>query len=156
MSATLAGLLFVGITISLEHVLSGASYMNRAFIALFLQFEMLVIALFGVVPGQPVWVTGAEFMLTGLAVLAGTSVFAINFPDERNAVLGSAGPRYIRRGLAWLACLAPVASGAGLIAHLPWALYFLVPAEIASLYLSIGNAWVLSVELPRRMREGPR
>ena len=40
-SATLAGLLFVGLTISLSHVLAGNGYMSRAFVALFLQFEML-------------------------------------------------------------------------------------------------------------------
>jgi hypothetical protein len=35
-SATLAGLLFVGLTISLNHILQGYGYLSRAFTALFL------------------------------------------------------------------------------------------------------------------------
>jgi hypothetical protein len=150
-SATLAGLLFVGLTISLNHVLSSAGYMNRAFVALFLQFEMLVIGIFGVVPQQPVWVVGVEFIITGLAILGGTSVFVYNFPEDSNSVLGSRGPRTVRTVLAWIATIFPVVTGLGLIAGKPSALYFLIPAEIACLYLSIGNAWVFAVEIPRRM-----
>jgi hypothetical protein len=152
-SATLAGLLFVGLTISLNHVLSGTAYMNRAFVALFLQFEMLLIGIFGVVPGQPGWVAGGEFIVTGLAILGGTSIFVYNFPEDANAVLGSRGPRTVRMILAWIATLFPVVTGVGLIAGRPSALYFLIPAEIACLYLSIGNAWVFAVEIPRRMQQ---
>jgi hypothetical protein len=155
-SATLAGLLFVGLTISLSHVLAGTGYMNRAFVALFLQFEMLLIGIFGVVPGQPGWVVGTEFIVTGLAILTGTSVFAYNFPEDPNSVLGSRGPRLVRRVLALIATLFPVAAGAGLIAGRPSALYFLIPAQIACLYLSIGNAWVFAVEIPRRMQQGSK
>ena len=149
-SATLAGLLFVGLTISLGHVLAGNGYMSRAFVALFLQFEMLLIGIFGVVPGQPVWAVGGEFIVTGLAILTGTSIFVSNFPEDPNSVLGSRGPRTVRMILAWIGTLLPVVTGVGLIAHWPSALYFLIPAEIACLYLSIGNAWVFAVEIPRR------
>ncbi len=155
-SATLAGLLFVGLTISLGHVLAGNGYMSRAFVALFLQFEMLLIGIFGIVPGQPVWVVGGEFIVTGLAILAGTSVFVANFPEDPNSVLGSRGPHTVRMVLSWIGTLCPVAAGAGIIAGWPSALYFLVPAQIACLYLSIGNAWVFAVEIPRRMQQGPK
>jgi hypothetical protein len=155
-SATLAGLLFVGLTISLGHVLAGNGYMSRAFVALFLQFEMLLIGVFGIVPGQPAWAVGAEFIVTGLGVLAGTSVFVRNFPeDESSAVLGSRGPRLVRMLLAWIGTLGLVATGIGLIAGQAGALYVLIPAQIACLYLSIGNAWVFAVEIPRRMRGDP-
>jgi hypothetical protein len=68
-------------------------------------------------------------------------------------VLGSRGPRTVRMILAWIATLFPVVTGVGLIAGRPSALYFLIPAEIACLYLSIGNAWVFAVEIPRRMQQ---
>ncbi|MEJ0042547.1 MAG: hypothetical protein WDM81_10160 [Rhizomicrobium sp.] len=152
-SATLAGLLFVGLTISLSHVLSGSGYMNRAFVSLFLQFEMLLIGIFGVVPGQPEWVVGAEFIATGLAVLTGTSVFVYNFPEHADSVLGSRGPRLVRTVLAWIATLGPVVAGIGLLLDQPQSLYCLVPAEVACLYLSIANAWVFAVEIPRRMSQ---
>ena len=51
--ATLAGLLFVGLTISLEHVLQARGYLARAFAALFLQLEILLIGLFGPISAQP-------------------------------------------------------------------------------------------------------
>ncbi len=149
--ATLAGLLFVGLTISLNHLLQAGGYLSRAFAALFLQFETLVIGLFGLVPGQPAWVLGAEFILAGLAVLAGISVFARNFPeDELSAVLGSIWPRRVRRSFVLGGTLLPVAAGVSLIANWPGGLYLLMPAQICCLYLSIGNAWVFAVEIPRR------
>jgi|SRR5665213_1238394 len=61
--ATLAGLLFVGLTISLSHVLTGRGYLSRAFAALFLQFEILVIGIFGLIPNQPPVVLGSEFIV---------------------------------------------------------------------------------------------
>jgi modulator of FtsH protease len=150
-SATLTGLLFVGLTISLGHMLQGYGYLMRAFTALFLQFEMLLVGLFAIVPGQPAAALGAEMIVTGLAFLAGISVFAHNFPEsETSQVLGSTGPRTVRAVLTYLGTLMPVVAGLGLIVQWPAALYFLIPGEIACLYLSIGNAWVFAVEIPRR------
>ena len=150
-SATLAGLLFVGLTISLSHILQGYGYLSRAFTALFIQFEMLLIGLFGIVPAQPGWALGSEFILAGGAILVGISIFAYNFPEsEQSHVLGSKGPRAVRMVLAFVGTLLPVLAGAGLILGDPRALYLLIPSEIACLYLSIGNAWVFAVEIPRR------
>jgi hypothetical protein len=153
-SATLAGLLFVGLTISLSHVLQGYGYLMRAFTALFLQFEMLLIGLFAIVPGQPPFALGIELIVTGLAILGGILLFAHNFAEsEQSHVLGSKGPRMVRAVLTYIGTLLPVAAGVGLIAKMPVALYFLIPGEIACLYLSIGNAWVFAVEIPRRAAE---
>ena len=148
--ATLAGLLFIALTISLQHVLSGMGYLSRAFAALFLQFETLLVGLFGLVPGQPVWLLGAELIATGLAILAGIMVFASNFREDRSSVLGSTWPHRLRVVLVGIGTLLPAMAGIGLIADMPWSLYLLIPAEIAGLYLSIGNAWVFAVEIPRR------
>jgi hypothetical protein len=149
--ATLAGLLFVGLTISLPHVLGVNGYLSRAFAALFLQFEMLVIGLCGLLPGQTGFGLGLEYVATGLAFAAGISVFAWNFPEDGSTVLGSRGPRLVRSGLSIGGTLLPVAAGAGLIAGHAAALYLLMPTAICCLYLSIGNAWVFAVEIPRRM-----
>ena len=100
--ATLAGLLFIALTISLQHVLSGMGYLSRAFAALFLQFETLLVGLFGLVPGQPSWLLGAELIATGLAILAGIAVFASNFREDRTSVLGSTWPHRLRVALTVL------------------------------------------------------
>lgn len=149
--ATLAGLLFVGLTISLSHVLTARGYLSRAFAALFLQFEILIIGVFGMIPGQPLSVLGTEFIVTGLALLLGIGVFTHNFPeDEQSAVLGSKGMRVVRAVLTYAGTLFPVASGVALIAGWRGALYLLIPAIVTCVYLSIGYAWVFAVEIPRR------
>jgi hypothetical protein len=151
--ATLAGLLFVGLTISLQHVLGVRGYLSRAFAALFLQFEMLVIGLSGLVPGQPAWMLGVELIVAGLAFFIGIALFAWNFPEDGQSVLGSRGPRIVRVVLSTGGTLLPVLAGLGVILDKPSALYLLVPAAIGCLYLSIGNAWVFAVEIPRRKQQ---
>jgi hypothetical protein len=150
-SATLAGLLFVGLTISLSHMLQGYGYLSRAFIALFMQFEMLLLGIFGIVPNQAPWVLGGEFIVTGAAILSGITIFAYHFPEnELSSVLGSRGPRTVRAILGYGGTLLPALAGIGMIWGEPLAMYLLIPSEIAALYLSIGNAWVFAVEIPRR------
>jgi hypothetical protein len=151
--ATLAGLLFVGLTISLPHVLGVRGYLSRAFAALFLQFEMLVIGLSGLVPRQPAWLLGVELVVAGLAFFIGIAVFAWNFPEDGQSVLGSRAPRMVRVVLSTGGTPFPVLAGIGVIAGRPEALYLLVPAAIGCLYLSIGNAWVFAVEIPRRKQQ---
>ncbi|MEJ0026982.1 MAG: hypothetical protein WDN01_13225 [Rhizomicrobium sp.] len=148
--ATLAGLLFVGLTISLPHVLGVSGYMSRAFAALFLQFEMLVIGLWGLLPAQNGLALGLEFVVTGAAFAAGIAVFSWHFPEDGTAVLGSLGPRMVRRALAVGGTLLPVVAGLSLVAGRSVGLYLLMPTAICCLYLSIGNAWVFAVEIPRR------
>ena len=152
--ATLAGLLFVGLTISLQHVLAARGYLARAFSALFLQFEILVIGLFGLLPGQTAFVLGIEFVVTGLLLFAGISAFARNFPeDENSTVLGSRGLVFFRTLLTMGGTLFPVASGMALIAGWHGALYLLMPAIVVCIYQAIGYAWVFAVEIPRRSEE---
>ena len=149
--ATLAGLLFVGLTISIEHVIASRGYLSRGFTALALQFEILVIGVLGVAPGQTATALGAELILIGLFVLAGVAVFAHNFPeDEKSTVLATRGPRLIRATLTAIATLFPAIAGAGL--WLGWRdpLYWIIPAVLASVYLSIGYAWIFAIEIPRR------
>jgi hypothetical protein len=152
--ATLAGLLFVGLTISLEHVLAARGYLARGFTALALQFEILIVGVFGIVPAQSPIALGLELMLAGAVVLAGVAAFAHNFPeDEKSTVLATRGPRFVRAALTAIATLFPVIAGAGLCLGWRGALYWLIPAVIASVYLSIGYAWIFAIEIPRRREE---
>ena len=153
-SATLAGLLFVGITISLGHMLAVRGYLYRAWAALFVQFEALLIGLFALIPGQaPAWL-GGEYIAAGLGVLAAIRVFGHYFPDDERAyVLGSKGSRLVREVLIHTATLLPVAAGAFLIAGSARAFLWLIPSEVIGLYLSFGLAWVFAIEIPRRAEE---
>jgi hypothetical protein len=111
----------------------------------------LLIGLFGLLPGQPAYLLGIEFVAVGLILLAGISIFARNFPeDENSAVLGSRGLRAYRTVLTLIGTLFPAASGIALIVGWRYALYLLMPGIVACVYQAIGYAWVFAVELPRR------
>lgn len=151
-SATLAGLLFVGVTISLNHMLQGRGYLYRAWAAMFLQFEALLTGLFALIPSQSLNWLGAELIATGVGILGAIRLFGHYFPDDGSSVvLGSKGARLVRGTLLHIATLLPAVSGVLLILHWHGALYCLVPAEVICLYLSFGNAWVFAVEIPRRL-----
>jgi hypothetical protein len=155
--ATLAGLLFVGLTISLEHLLQARGYLARAFAALFLQLEILLIGLFGLIPAQPQWAFGIELIVVGSALFAGIATFTRSFPeDDQSDVLGSKIPRMVRATLNVVSTLSPVAAGIALIAGWRGALYLVIPAVVACVYMSIGYAWVFAVEIPRRREERRR
>ncbi|HEY1614076.1 MAG TPA: hypothetical protein VGF97_10335 [Rhizomicrobium sp.] len=151
-SATLVGLLYVGVTISLNHLLQGRGYLYRAWAALLLQFEALLIGLFGIVPGQPPQALAWELIGIGVAVFAAIRTFGHYFPEDENSfVLGSRAVRAVREFLLHVAMLLPVVAGIILLLGGREALYWLIPTEVISLYLSIGFAWVFAIEIPRRI-----
>ena len=155
--ATLAGLLFVGLTISLQHVLAARGYLARAFSALFLQLEILLVGLFGLLPGQPPYILGIEFVAIGVTLFVGIRAFGRNFPeDENSTILGTSGLRAFRSILTLVGTLSAAASGVALIAGWHYALYLLMPGIVAAVYQAIGYAWVFAVEIPRRIDDGKK
>ncbi|HEY8949804.1 MAG TPA: hypothetical protein VIM56_13035 [Rhizomicrobium sp.] len=152
--ATLAGLLFVGLTISLQHVLAARGYLTRAFASLFLQFEILLIGIFGLIPNQPSFALGIELIIGGVAVFGAIFLFSRNFPeDENSTVLSSRLPRTARPFMTATGTLLPAISGVCLIVGWRGSLYLLIPAIVACIYRAIGYAWVFAVEIPRRAEE---
>lgn len=154
--ATLAGLLFVGLTISLEHLLAARGYLGRAFAALYLQLQILLIGIFGLIPAQPAWALGTELFVTGASFLAGISVFTHYFPeDEKSYVMGSPGMQRLRVFFNIASTSLPALSGLALLLGIRGALYILIPAVVTCVYVSIGYAWAFAVEIPRRQKEKP-
>ena len=151
-SATLAGLLFVGVTISLNHLLQGRGYLVP-------RVGRALPAVRGLAD-RPFWRhprtagSGAWWRIRrGRPRNSRRDPhFRAYFPeDEASYVLGSKGARVAREVLLHVAILLPVASGLSLLFARAGALYWLIPGEVISLYLSIGLAWVFAVEIPRRM-----
>ena len=149
--ATLAGLLFIGLTISLPHLVGTQGYLTRAFTALFMQFEIALVGIFGLIPRQPIIAFGLELLVTGVAVFIGITMFWMHFPENPNAVLGGPIPKAVRYIFAIIGTLFPALAGLLLMAGFAGALYFLMPAVVCALYLSIANAWVFAIEVPRRL-----
>jgi hypothetical protein len=146
-AATLAGLVFVAVSINLKRILEFPSLPARAAQTLILFATPLITGLFLVVPGQSRAVVAWELLVTGLAVGAGQLVINARSPrsDQEKPltwVLGRVFPAAASCG-----CLA--IGGAALLTQAAGGLYWLVPSVFAAIVFGLINAWVLLVEILR-------
>jgi modulator of FtsH protease len=144
-AAALTGLLFVSLSINLQHILSAAWLPRRAALTLVLLFETLVIAILGLAPGQSSTTLGVQLLGVGGAVwLFATGVFTFRRPaiDYRQAIV-------VNAVAAQVATLPVIVAGASLVARRGGGLYLLLPAIILLLGVGVIYAWVLLVEIMR-------
>jgi hypothetical protein len=146
-AATLAGLLFVAVSINLQRILSFPNLPPRAGQTLILFATPLIAGLFLVVPGQGRAAVAAELILTGIVV--GTVQVLIDSRSQRSAqetpltwVVGRVFPAAVSCG-----CL--VIAGATLFARAGGGLYWFVPSALAAIVFGLINTWVLLVEILR-------
>ena len=146
-AATLAGLLFVAVSINLKRILEFPSLPARAGQTLILFATPLVAGIFLLVPGQPVAALAWELLVTGVSV--GTFQVLIDDHSVRAEqetqltwLLGRIFP-----GIASCGCLA--VAGATLLAQAGGGLYWLVPSVLAAIGFWLLNVWVLLVEILR-------
>jgi len=66
-SATLAGLMFVGVSLNLTKILSNPSLPNRALAGFYLLMAILILSSLQLVPDQTFALRGAEILVVGLA-----------------------------------------------------------------------------------------
>jgi hypothetical protein len=144
-AAALAGLVIVAISINLAVILKHPSLPGRAAETLVLLTGVLVMSSLGLVPGQPLWLLGAEAIVVGYAVLGLTVPIQLRATRKRH-------PQE-KRWLRWLfilgASLPLLAAGLSLILETGGGLYWLVPGIMMALVGAILNAWVLLVEILR-------
>jgi modulator of FtsH protease len=146
-SAALAGLLFVSVSINLERILSFPTLPGRALDAFVLLLLALVVCSLVLVPGQPDWLLGAEIAVGGLCVWLGTSI-----RDFR--ALGSVEAARRRTSitnfvLLQFAVLPYLVGGILLVAGSAFGLYWIAAAIIVSIVKSFLDGWVLLVEINR-------
>ena len=145
-SAALAGLVFVSVSISLPKILASPHLPDRAFQALIVLLEILVIASLMLVP-QSLRLLGIEVLAAGFAVWIVVAIF-----DLRS--LRGADASYYRRtvyrtGLSQLAAILYVVAGSSILARGAGGVYWLVPAMLGSFLVAMLDAWVLLVEINR-------
>jgi hypothetical protein len=151
-AAVLAGLVFVGISINLEMIMSNPTYglLGRALEALVLLVAVLVVTILLLVPAQGMVVAGVEVLAVGIAAWA--VIVAIQLHQLRNwQSLESELRRHFvtRVVLSQVATLPFMAAG---VAVLNWGvggLYWLVAGVVLSFLVAVGDAWVLLVEIHR-------
>ena len=137
--------LFVSPSINLRYILGQAWLLRRAALTLALLFEALVIAIFGLVPGQSPTTLAVELLCLGGAMwLGATAVFTVRRP-----VIEQLQPIVVNAVAAQLATLPVIAAGASLLARSGGGLYWLLPAFLLLLSVGVIYAWVLLIEILR-------
>jgi hypothetical protein len=147
-AATLAGLLFVGVSLNLTKILSAAFLPLRAFLALLLLMAILIIASLLLMPDLSRHVAGLEILVVGGAIwLIGAYVewngWRHSAPHQNrttflfNVLLLEAAT------IPWLIAAILILYGAGA------GLYWLAVGIIVSFIKGVLDAWVLLVEINR-------
>ena len=151
-AGVLTGLVFVGVSINLQKILSDPSsgLTGRAVEALILLVAVLVASVLGLVPGQGVGVLGAEVLVVGLA--AWGWIVAIQLPRVREWGSMRADLRVsfvVRVVVGQVATLALVIAGVAVLWVGTGGLYWLVAGTVFAILGALADAWVLLVEINR-------
>lgn len=146
-TATLAGLVFVAVSINLQRILQFPNLPGRAGQTLVMFTIPLIFSIFVLVPGQPSAGLAAELIGSGLLIGAGLLII-----DAR------AGQAPQETRYSWLlsrifpaisSCLCLLLAGGTLLAQAGGGLDWLVPAALIAIIAGLANAWVLLIEILR-------
>jgi len=146
-SAALSGLIFVGVSISLNRILSFPTLPERAIIALILLVNILIVSVLMLVPGQSLFVQGLE-----LSLLA-TGVWFAASRIDRN-IYRNVDKQFMKQHKFSIAfnqfSLIPymVAGVLMLLGH-ENGVYWLAPAILSSFIKGVSDGWVMLVEINR-------
>jgi hypothetical protein len=146
-AATLAGLLFVAVSIHLRQILEFPNLPGRAGQTLIMFVTPLLVALLVLVPGQPRAAFGWELVITGLII--GALQLRIDRLAGRSERETQASWLLTRVIPAVVTCACVVAAGLSLLAGGGGGLYWLVPAVLLATVSGLVNAWVLLIEILR-------
>ena len=146
-SATLSGLIFVGVSISLNRILPTPKLSGRALESLILLLNVLIIAALCLVPGQPVNMLGTEILGISILVWIITLIIDIGMVTQ----IAAAYKRYYRLNiLITQLCMLPyMVAGTLMLFQHSTAIYWLVPAILMSFVKSLIDGWILLVEIHR-------
>jgi len=145
-SAALAGLVFVAVSINLEPIVQGPGLPDRALMTLMLLLGVLIVSLFGLVPGQSAESLGLELLVQSLVWAVAIGVFAVRSLPSGPIPKGW----YAARLVPPLFGTVPYVVGSILLlsgegSGLDWVFAGIIGAIVAA----VMNAWVLLVEILR-------
>jgi modulator of FtsH protease len=146
-SASLAGLVFVGISLNLTKIMSSGHLPNRAQEALLaLLLNLLVSSLF-LIPAQTAPSLGVEILVVGL--LAWWCAILLHVDSLRRMDTAFRRRAMTAAVLGQLLFISVWVAGAVLLLAGPVGVYWLVPGLLLSYLVALANAWVLTVEINR-------
>ena len=151
-AGVLTGLVFVGVSINLEKIVSqsGGGLSGRAAEALILLLAVLTASILLLVPGQSIPLMGGEVLVVGVA--AYVWIVTIQVLHLRNwSTIPSALrlPLVLRVMLAQISTIPTVIAGIVMLTVEFDGLYWLVAGMVLSTLAAMFDAWVLLVEINR-------
>jgi hypothetical protein len=146
-SAALAGLVFVGVSISLAEILAHPSLPGRALESLMVLLSVLVLSSLLLVPEQSLSMVGVELLLLGLVGWLAVATLHVRR-------LRAIEWRFRRETLATVifgeTTMIPfVIAGIAILTRGEGGLYWAVPGVVLCFLDAMANAWVLLVEIHR-------
>lgn len=146
-AGALTGLVFVGLSINLSRILSGAGLSGWAAEALIVLMGTLIVSSLVLVPGQSVNLLGAELFIVGLVIwllVTRIQLQALNRHEyqTRDQVT-------IRILLGQLATLPFIIAAISILVGFGGGLYWIVLGIVFSYVAALISAWVLLVEILR-------
>jgi hypothetical protein len=144
-AAALTGLLFVAVSINLTKVLALPQLPGRAGESLMMLVAVLLVASFGLIPGQPRLALGTEI----LAVAVLTWLYPMVL--QKRAVVPNAPLRWtLTRVVTHQTGTVPLlVCGVSLLVGAGGGLYWLAAGALLSFIAAIVNSWVLLIEIQR-------
>ena len=146
-AAALTGLIFVGVSISLNRILSVPMLSGRASEPLILLITVLIISALCLVPGQPVMLLGLQISI--ISAICWAVTLQLDLKMLRNTEIQY--KKHYRRNLLFTQCAVIPFIIAGIIISTMGVIgiYWLIPGIIISMIISLMDAWVLLVEIHR-------
>lgn len=145
-SAALVGLLFVAVSINLSKIIAAPALPGRAFEALALLVMVLLVASFGLVPGQSTTALGLEILITSIVTWWVTVWIQWRAPRDPGAPIVWMLSRVITTQVATLPM---IVAGASMLATTGGGLYWALAGVLAAFVAALIDAWVLLVEIQR-------
>ena len=146
-AAALTGLLFVALSINLKQIVANPGLVARAIEVMIVLSAALMLSTLLLMPGQPNGVAAAEMVVVGVSVSAVTA--RIQLRTDRKA-LGISGRAFTSRVMgSHTGPLFLLVGAVSLMTQTGGGLYWVVPALLAMIAVSIIGAWVMLVEILR-------
>jgi modulator of FtsH protease len=146
-SATLAGLLFVGLSLNLSKILADRSLPHRALANFCGLLAILVVSSLVLLPGQSLLVLGTEILVAGLAlwaIITWLDVAALRRSDRTYR------KHFIQHFFLFQLAAVPYLIGGGvLLTRTSAGLYWVAAAVMLSLVATFFEAWIMLVEINR-------
>lgn len=151
-AGVLTGLVFVGVSINLEKIVSqpGSGLSGRAAEALILLLAVLTVSILLLVPGQSVSLMGGEVLVVGLAAYAWiATIQVLHLRGWPTIPSGLRVPLVLRVALAQISTIPAVIAGIAVLTVGVDGLYWLVAGMVLSTLAAMFDAWVLLIEINR-------